>query len=476
MLVATVADGLTHVSRGATVVVASSGGPDSTALVFLVAEARPDLELVLTHVGHGLRDDRADRATVEQQAGWLGVRIATRDVEVIRAGRGIEAAARDARYGELREVAAEVGAATVVVGHTATDQAETVLLRLARGTGLDGLAAMAPVHGDLTRPLLRLRREDVHRFVLHEGLPYVDDPTNADPAIRRSLVRHDLLPALERVGPDAVGALARLADLVRDDAAALHLAAAGLRDQVRWIGPVAALPTRALASAPPALARRVVREVLERLTGLPPTAATVMRVLATPPSTAVSLPGRIELTVAGGWRALAPRHLPSSDPQQVGTGVTVWKPAQVELRVVAAGEVGSNLDRRAGSSAVAEQVALDLPGAWRAPNVPIDQGAVPPGARPERMTLALPEEVADLVLRHRAPGDRVRSAAGTRRLADVLGEAGLPRAGRAVWPVVASGPHVVWVPGFAVDGDVLAAGRVAPVRMLVVGRAAVGAD
>jgi tRNA(Ile)-lysidine synthetase-like protein len=181
--------------------------------------------------------------------------------------------------------------------------------------------------------------------------------------------------------------------------------------------------------------------------------------------------------VAGGWRALSPRNLPTSDPQPVSdVGPTPWEPARLQVMSVRPGDAGGPRPTGEGRGGGAEQVAFELPGAWRPPQLAIDPDAVPPGGRVERMALALPEAVADLVLRHRTPGDRVRTQAGTRRVADVLADACLPRAARATWPVVASGGRVVWVPGFVADGDVLAAGRVAPIRRLFVGRAMTGSD
>ena len=179
---------LAGIPADAALVVACSGGPDSSALAHLVAEARPDVHLHLVHVRHGLRDDdRRDVEVVRTHAAWLDVPLAIVDVEVVPDGHGTEAAARDARYAALRTEAATSGAHAIAVGHTADDQAETVLFRLARGTGIDGLAAMDAVSGDLLRPLLRLRRDDVHRFVALEGLPHAEDPTNQDPAVRRAI-------------------------------------------------------------------------------------------------------------------------------------------------------------------------------------------------------------------------------------------------------------------------------------------------
>ena len=476
-LVAEVMHALRHLDVGATAILACSGGPDSTAMAHLVAEARPDLALHLAHVRHGLRDDdHRDAEVVRLHAAWLDLPIRILDVEVVAGGEGMEAAARDARYAALREVAREYDAHTIMVGHTAEDQAETVLLRLARGTGLDGLGGMERVGGDLVRPLLRLRRGDVHRFVELEGLPHVEDPTNRDPQVRRAIVRHQLLPLLEEIAPDPVAALVRMAALARDDVVALDAAAAQRIGEVRAVGPVRAVPDRVVAvteadRAGLALARRVVREILTGFTGRPPDAATVARVLALEPGSAASLPGPVEVTVAGGWRAFAPRTLPRSPERRVLVpGVTSWPAAGAVIVAVTpeteppdAGAVEGQ--RRRGAEP--EHLTLDLPGIWSPPVPDADPALLPPGAVAARLVLDLPVDVGELRIRHREPGDEVVTAGGTRSLQDVLVDAGVPRAVRELWPVLVAGDgRVLWVPGYAADEAVLRAGRAAPAVQL----------
>jgi tRNA(Ile)-lysidine synthase len=480
-LVGEVMRALHHLDVGATAIVACSGGPDSTALAHLVSEARPDLDLHLVHVRHGLRDDdERDAEVVRVHGTWLDLPVRTLDVEVVAGGQGIEAAARVARYAALRNVAAEYGARTILVGHTAEDQAETVLLRLARGTGLDGLGGMEQVRGDLTRPMLRLRRADVHRFVELEGLPHVEDPSNRDPQVRRAIVRHGILPLLEEVAPDPVAALVRMAGLARDDVVALDAAASQRIGEVRAVGPVRAIPDRIVAvaerdAAGLALARRVVRSVLTDLTGQPPDAATVARVLSLEPGSAASLPGPVEATVAGGWRAFAPRTLPRSSEQPVAVpGRTAWLPAGAVLDAITpatetaddvpdAEDAGDGL--RPGGEP--EHLTLDLPGIWAPPAPDPRPTLLPPGALPERLVLALPDGLGPLRLRHREPGDEIVTAGGTRSLQDLLVDAGVPRPIRELWPIlVAEDGRVLWVPGFAADETILRAGRGSPALQL----------
>jgi tRNA(Ile)-lysidine synthase len=461
------------VADGARVVVALSGGPDSTALAYLVAEARPDLELTLAHVRHGLRDDGPDLEVVARHASWLGLPLEIREVEVVPGGRGGEAAAREVRHRALREVRTAVGAAHVLLGHHADDQAETVLLRATRGTGTVGLGAMPPGRGDLVRPLLRLRRADLRRFVELEGLPVAHDPTNADPAVRRNLVRHELLPALGRIGPDPVGALARLADLARDDAEALEAWAEQVTRRVgRRVGDVRVVPDAALAAVPVAVARRVVRRLALEVGGAaaggagevdthPPSAATVARVLALAAGRTVDLPGGLRASAGGGWRAMYPAEAPDAHAVPLAVpGTTGWGAAGVRV-------VAHTPDAELPPAAAEGQIAFALPDAWTPPTIRLDGGAVPPGGVRERLRVVLPAASPALEIRSRRPGDRVVTAVGTQRLQDVFVDAGVPRPVRERWPIVAAGERVVWVPGVVADGELLAAGRQVPGLLLV---------
>jgi tRNA(Ile)-lysidine synthase len=169
---------------------------------------------------------------------------------------GPEAAARRARYRALSEAAGRLGAAAVLLGHTRDDQAETVLLGLARGSGARSLAGMAPVNGLYRRPLLGVDRATTCAACAAAGLAPWEDPHNADPSFTRVRVRHEGLPALERaLGPGVRQALARTAAALRDDADALDQWAAGEEDRCRH--PDGGLDVSGLVALPPAVRRRV---------------------------------------------------------------------------------------------------------------------------------------------------------------------------------------------------------------------------
>jgi len=279
---------------GTTVTCAVSGGADSLAL--LVLAVRAGLEVTAVHVDHGLRPGSdAEAAVVAGACEALGARFRPERV-VVGPGSNLEARARASRY--------EVLPPDVLTGHTADDQAETVLLNLLRGSGVEGLAGM---RRDARRPLLDLRRADTEAVCAAVGLEPVRDPSNDDPVHRRNRVRHEVLPLLDDVaGRDLVPVLARQADLLAE--VAEHLAAAA--DE---LDPTDA---RALAAAPPALARVAVRRWLIAAgvgDGRPPDAAAVVRVLA------VAAGGRAATELAGGWRVARTANRLRVEPPQPQT-------------------------------------------------------------------------------------------------------------------------------------------------------------
>jgi tRNA(Ile)-lysidine synthase len=284
---------------GERVLVALSAGPDSTALAAALAELRDAGEagpLHALHVDHGLRpggDD--DAACASEVCARLGIGFARTRVRV---GPGnVQAAARRARYAALRAEAARVGAERIATGHTRTDQAETVLLRLVRGAGARGLAGIPPRRGALVRPLIDRSRAEVLAYLQARALPWREDPSNASERFLRNRVRHRLVPALLALAPAAERALARAADLAREDERALAGRAR------RRVGPRADVALDALAAEPVAVRRRIVRRLWRNAAGPgvePLAAARVDAVLAL---AARARPGRAAL--AGGLEARA---------------------------------------------------------------------------------------------------------------------------------------------------------------------------
>jgi tRNA(Ile)-lysidine synthase len=250
---------LAPLEPGATVVVACSGGADSLALASAaVFEGHKlGLRLVGATVDHGLQDDSAAQAArVVDQLAALGVdETVSARVSVSGAGLGPEAAARQARYAVLGQIAESFGAVLVLLGHTRDDQAETVLLGLARGSGGRSIAGMRRAFDCYARPLLDVPRDDTVTACRVEGLAFWDDPHNADPGYARVRVRTRVLPVLEEeLGPGIAETLARTADQVRDDMDLLDDLAEAAYD-----GLAGRLTVETLLEQPAPIRRRVLR-------------------------------------------------------------------------------------------------------------------------------------------------------------------------------------------------------------------------
>jgi tRNA(Ile)-lysidine synthase len=246
------------------VLVALSGGPDSLALAAATAFEAPraGMRAGAVIVDHGLQPESATvAARAATQAKKLGLDpVLVRRVDVGREG-GPEAAARTARYAALEAAAEETGAIAVLLGHTLDDQAESVLLGLARGSGAASLQGMAPVTGRYLRPLLGIRRSTTVQACTDAGLEPWIDPHNDDLAYTRVRVRNSVLPLLEsELGPGVTEALARTAEQLREDGAALDRFAQELAEDLAEHSEAGiALPVDALAANPPALRQRLIR-------------------------------------------------------------------------------------------------------------------------------------------------------------------------------------------------------------------------
>ena len=242
-------------SAGTKISCAVSGGPDSMAL--LVLAVATGCEVTAIHVDHGLRTDSENEfQIVENLAKSLGANFISKTIRV-EPGTNLEARARASRF--------EVMPHDVMTGHTADDQAETVLINLLRGAGLAGLAGM---QRNQRHPILALRRTQTHQLCRELKIEVVEDPTNTDPKFQRNRIRHELIPLMDVIAQrDVAAILDRQADLFREDSMLLD-------DLAKKIDVTDA---KLLAVAPVALARRAIRQWLTEI--YPPDAATVERVL-----------------------------------------------------------------------------------------------------------------------------------------------------------------------------------------------------
>ena len=246
------------------VLVALSGGPDSLALAAATAFEAPraGIRAGAVIVDHGLQPGSADVAErAARHARELGLDPVIVTTVVVGSEGGPEAAARTARYAALAAAARETGTTRVLLGHTRDDQAESVLLGLARGSGLGSIKGMAAESGIYLRPLLAIARATTVQFCVDSGLQPWNDPQNDDERFARVRIRKSVLPMLEReLGPGFAEALARTAGLAREDSDALdQFAADQLEELAHHAEAGISLAARALEHDPPALRQRIIR-------------------------------------------------------------------------------------------------------------------------------------------------------------------------------------------------------------------------
>ena len=263
-----VRDSLADLAPGALVLAACSGGADSLAVAAAVAFVAPRAGLR----GGGVTVDHGLQPGSDQRAAEVAGLLRTLGLDPVRsiavtvasggAAAGPEAAARTARYRALDEVASQLGAAAVLLGHTLDDQAETVMLGLARGSGGRSLAGMPARHGPYRRPLLAVRRSATSAACAELGLEPWQDPHNSDFRYARARVRHQVMPALEAaLGPGVAQSLARTASQLRADAECLDALAFAESGQVRGsCSDPAGLQARWLLGLPAAIRTRVIRD------------------------------------------------------------------------------------------------------------------------------------------------------------------------------------------------------------------------
>jgi tRNA(Ile)-lysidine synthase len=422
------------VAPGDLVLVAVSGGPDSTALLAALAQLRTALgaRLRAAHVHHGIRGAQADRDAEAAQAlaRSLTIPFSLRKADAPACARAgglsLETAAREVRYAALETIARRCRADRIATGHTMDDQAETVLLNLIRGTGPRGLAGIPPVRGRIIRPLLDVRRAEVEHYCADQGLAYRLDESNADPAHTRNRIRRELIPALERIQPAIVPGLARLAAIMRDEdefmseqaGAAFRQVAAETRQNV-------ALRLDRFAALAGALQRRLLRLAIAEIRGhqldLELERIEAVRRLALTGRTGavVELPGG--LRAGRGYRELLITGAAPTAPPVPGE----WElPIPGEVCIP---ELGLCITARRS----------------RSRRVPSDPASALMDAEAVR---------GPLLIRTRRRGDRFHpiGAKAPVKLQDLFVNAKVPRSERDRVPVVVSGDEIVWLVGHRV--------------------------
>jgi tRNA(Ile)-lysidine synthase len=456
---------------GDKVLVAWSGGPDSTALLHLLMELRAEIhfEIAAAHFNHRLRPAAdADAAFVRREAARLGIPFITarRDVRAFARARklNLEEASRLLRYEFLWKAASRTGASRIATGHTRDDQAETVLIRLLRGSGPRGLSGIHPAvesrnepsarhspaacnhgrvrrnqipgrspgalpPGTIIRPLLGLSRGDILAYCRREKLSFRRDETNADPRYVRNRVRLRLIPYLERnFGPGLAASLGRTAEILREEDGYLETIAARtyarLAVQPESCRP--ALDVRRLAALPLALGRRCIRLFLRDLKGdlrkIEFEDIEALRELGR--GKTVTLPDGLVVHRTGDILASPAKPSPQAPYVYLWDGR-----GRLPIPVAGAAFAGSRLKGKEGA-----RPAYD------------DAGAV---------SCDLDALVFPLVVRTRRDGDRYRpcGAPGRKKLKEILRAKRIPAAERDVLPVFCSGDKIVWAPGIPVAED-----------------------
>jgi tRNA(Ile)-lysidine synthase len=380
---------------GEPLLVMVSGGGDSVALLDIAH--RLGSSVTALHVNYGLRDGAAaDEALVRELVGRMDVPLHVHHVTLPPEGN-LQELARDARY----SLAEQLADGDYAAAHTASDQAETVLYRLAVSPGSRALHGMVPRRGRLVRPLLEVTRDDVRDYLSARGLEWREDPSNADRRFARARVRHDVLDALGELSPAAERNIAETARQLRDEAEVLDAVVADALAELA--GPAISLD--ALREHPPALQRLVLRS----LAGRTLSRSELEQLLSVGPQ------GTKTVDLGGGLRAVA--------------------------------EYGTVRFTRAADAGPPAPVELAVPGRARFGDWELEARLEGPG------DVAVTDLGSAVTVRAWRDGDRMRPAGlgGSKSLQDLFTDRKVPRALRRTLPVVEAGGQIVWVAGVAVD-------------------------
>lgn len=428
---------------GSHVLVGVSGGADSVALLHLLHHLRPRLSFALTvaHLHHGLRGVAADGdAEFVQLLAWrLGVPCVLErvDIPALARARGVsvEMAGREARYDFFARAAASVGADRVATAHHADDQVETLLLRLLRGTSLQGLGGLAPctVRKGLTliRPLLDLRHAELVAFLNRHRLRWREDASNNDTSLLRNRVRHELLPFLEERFQSTVRAsLLRTAAILRDEQAWLAELVLPLARSART--PAGDLRVAVVRRLPVAARRRIlIAWLMER--GVDP-ARVDFHLLERVDAWLAQASGTLSLSGHQALQRLKSRLVivPAAAPSTPARSLTLTVPGRshdAEWGVSVEAKVGRGFRR-------------------------VHPGRPGPGTFSAEISEAK-RAGSELTVRTRRPGDRLAPLghAGSAKLQDILVDLKVPRAWRDRIPVVECRGEIVWVPGYRLARD-----------------------
>ena len=431
------------VRAGDRIVAAVSGGPDSSALLHLTCDLRHELgfDLHVAHFDHGLRDQSAgDAEFVRKMALELGIPVVIESAganEIAgRRGAGMEDAARRARYDFLERTRLRLGGRFVAIAHNLEDQAETLLLRLFRGAGTAGAAAMRPVSGALVRPILGVSRGAILEYCRQRRVSYRTDHTNAEAIADRNRLRLNVMPELRRVWPGIDSVLARNAQLFAEDASALEWAAVTALESIRKPSPEGQVEVSraALRTLPPHVIRLVLRRAAMQAgrTQPPPKArldAAMDFCLAARGGGRVSMGGGVEM-LRGYDTALFKREL--DEPARILGEARLEPPGAANVPGLSMAITSRIIEDRREVESAKESLPAD---------------------DPDRALLDHATVEEPLFVRRRRRGDRLRplGAAGDVSLGRFLIRRRVPFWQRDAVPVVAGASGIVWLGGLDID-------------------------
>lgn len=429
-----------------TIVLGVSGGPDSLALLHIIRSLRRSEGIVVGHLDHGLRpDSAAEAAAVAVSAEPLRFHTRRVDVADLSKSRGwsIEEAGRHARYEFLADMARREGAAAILVGHNADDQAETILMHFLRGSGLSGLTGMreaSPLIGNedlwLIRPLLHTTREAIETYCIEHDLTPVHDASNTDPAFFRNRLRHELLPLLDTYNPRVSSRLRTMGEIVTAEEDLLYELTDSARQAIS-ISENANTIEFSLAGwldLPLALRRRTLRHAMTRLR-----------------------PGLRDV----GFKPLESAR---TIAERGETGATATLPGGL-LMVIGYGKLilqGSDANPGIDSPQMLsrEPIKLPIPGeaalthGWKLTAEWVtdpDRQMIISNDDPWTAYLDIGQSV--LIVRPRMPGDIMRplGLGGQKKLKEIMIDRKIPATDRALWPIVTVGEQPAWLVGIHID-------------------------
>lgn len=419
-----------------TVLAAVSGGPDSMAMLYCLYGLREKLgfRLLVAHVNHGVRGDLAkrDQDFVKEISRDLGLDFYTTNVDMAAYGRDhgmtSEEAGRLLRYGFFRDVLRENGGGRIAIAHNKNDQAETVLHRIIRGTGLDGIRAMSMISGDIIRPLLNITREEIEDFIEKNGIPSVEDHTNLQTVYTRNRIRLELLPYLrDNFNPNIIDSLFRLSEIARLDLEVLDgeiekkynlLVKNRTNNSIIFKGDQFLKEDEGAARR---LVRRAILDLLGDLNGF----------------------GEVHIQSALGL---------------FGAGAT-GKSVQMARNIVAEVSYGDFIIKvRENEDGQLEKAMLhygrNVLSDWRLV-VTVEEAHGMVETSESRIAVDKDKIDGEIIVRQREKGDRIRPLGmnGTKKVKDLFIDNKIPRDERKKIPIIADQKGIIWIPGNAVGRE-----------------------